>query len=59
MKYAVIKELRLHYPVKDLCQQMGVPSMGYYSWRSFLFYCYLCCRQNKRHKLIAWNFEWQ
>ena len=34
MKYAVIEELRLHYPVKDLCQQMGVSGSGYYSWRS-------------------------
>ena len=34
MKYAVIKELRLQYPVKDLCRQMGVSESGYYSWRS-------------------------
>lgn len=34
MKYATVKELRLHYPVTELCQLLGVSESGYYSWRS-------------------------
>lgn len=34
MKYAIIKELRLQYPVKDLCKQMELSESGYYSWCS-------------------------
>lgn len=33
MKYATIEELRLQYPITDLCQQFGVSESGYYSWR--------------------------
>lgn len=33
MKYAVIEELRLQYPVKALCKQMDVPESSYYCWR--------------------------
>ncbi len=33
MKYAVIEELRLQYPLSNLCRQMGVSVSGYYSWR--------------------------
>ena len=34
MKYAVIEDLRLQYPVKELCRQMDISESGYYSWRS-------------------------
>lgn len=34
MKYAVIEQLRLQYPVKDLCRQLNASESGYYSWRS-------------------------
>jgi putative transposase len=36
MKYAIIKikQLRLQYPVKDLCEQMDLSESGYCSWRS-------------------------
>ena len=34
MKYAVIEELRLHYPVNALCNRMDVSESGFYSWRS-------------------------
>ena len=33
MKYATINELRLQYPVTDLCHQLEVSESGYYSWR--------------------------
>ncbi|BHH82761.1 hypothetical protein [Desulforhopalus sp. 52FAK] len=34
MRYAKIDELRLQYPITDLCQQLKVSDSGYYSWRS-------------------------
>jgi putative transposase len=34
MKYAIIKELRLQYPVKALCNQMELSESGYCNWRS-------------------------
>lgn len=34
MKYAIIEELRLQYPVNVLCNQMELSESGYYSWRS-------------------------
>jgi len=34
MKYAIIEELRLQYPVRALCVQMELSESGYYSWRS-------------------------
>jgi putative transposase len=34
MKYAIIEELRLQYPVKALCNQMELSESGYYNWRS-------------------------
>ena len=34
MKYAIIEELRLQYPVKTLCNQMEMSESGYYAWRS-------------------------
>ncbi len=34
MRYAMIDELRLQYPITDLCQQLKVSDSGYYSWRS-------------------------
>lgn len=34
MKYATVAELRLQYPITDLCKQLGLSESGYYSWRS-------------------------
>ena len=34
MKYAIIEELRLKYPVRALCDQIELSESGYYSWRS-------------------------
>lgn len=34
MKYAIIEELRLQYPVQALCHQMELSESGYYNWRS-------------------------
>ena len=34
MKYAMVEDLRLQYPVTDLCKHLGLSMSGYYSWRS-------------------------
>jgi putative transposase len=34
MRYAMLEELRLQYPITDLCHQLNVSESGYYSWRS-------------------------
>ncbi len=47
-EYEVIEELKGKYPVKFLCQVMGVNRSGYYKWRQ---------RQGKmnRYERDRWN----
>jgi len=33
VRYPMVEELRLHYPVRDLCKQLNLSESGYYSWR--------------------------
>lgn len=33
MRYAVIEQLRLPYPLKELCAPLDLSEGGYYSWR--------------------------